>query len=107
MAASAPPSASVRHMGGGDELMPTYEYECEKCGQRFERFQNMSDSPVQRCPECRGKVRRLIGGGGAIIFKGSGFYETDYKKNRARPVCGSNRTCCGRNTQCDSPPCKE
>jgi putative FmdB family regulatory protein len=59
--------------------MPTYEYECTKCGYEFERFQNMSEEPLKRCPKCRCKVRRLIGSGAGIIFKGSGFYETDYR----------------------------
>ena len=60
--------------------MPTYEYECSKCGHAFERFQSMLDKPLQRCPECKGKVKRLLGTGSGIIFKGSGFYETDYKR---------------------------
>ena len=60
--------------------MPTYEYECSKCGV-FECFQSMSDQPLDRCPTCRSKVRRLIGTGAGIIFKGSGFYQTDYKKS--------------------------
>ncbi|MFW6151744.1 MAG: FmdB family zinc ribbon protein [Verrucomicrobiota bacterium] len=64
--------------------MPTYEYECSKCGHTFERFQNMSDEPLKRCPKCRCKVRRLLGVGAGIIFKGSGFYETDYKR-KERP----------------------
>lgn len=60
--------------------MPTYEYECPKCGHTFEKFQSMTDDPVKTCPECKGrKVRRLIGGGAAILFKGSGFYQTDYR----------------------------
>ena len=61
--------------------MPTYEYECTKCDHHFERFQGMTEEPVKRCPECRCKVRRLIGTGGGIIFKGSGFYETDYRSS--------------------------
>jgi putative FmdB family regulatory protein len=61
--------------------MPTYEYECEKCGHRFELFQSMSDAPRKRCPKCRGKVRRLIGTGAGMIFKGSGFYVTDYRSD--------------------------
>jgi putative FmdB family regulatory protein len=60
--------------------MPTYDYECEKCGHKFEHFQKMSDEPLRKCPECGKKVHRLIGGGTGIIFKGSGFYETDYRK---------------------------
>lgn len=60
--------------------MPTYEYECQKCRHQFEKFQSMKDKPLQKCPKCRGKVKRLLGAGAGIIFKGSGFYETDYKK---------------------------
>jgi len=59
--------------------MPTYEYECTKCGYTFEKFQRMSEEPLKRCPKCRCKVKRLIGSGAGIIFKGSGFYETDYR----------------------------
>jgi putative FmdB family regulatory protein len=61
--------------------MPTYEYECEKCGHRFELFQSMSEPRRKRCPKCRGKVRRLIGTGAGMIFKGSGFYVTDYRSD--------------------------
>lgn len=50
--------------------MPTYEYECKECGLRFERFQKMSDQPLRKCPECGGIVRRLIGAGSGIIFRG-------------------------------------
>ena len=60
--------------------MPTYEYECRKCGHRFEKFQSITAEPVKTCPQCRGKVARLLSGGAGIIFKGSGFYQTDYKK---------------------------
>lgn len=59
--------------------MPTYEYECTKCDHQFERFQSMKDEPLKRCPKCRCKVRRLLGSGAGIIFKGSGFYQTDYR----------------------------
>ena len=59
--------------------MPTYEYECKACGHRFEIFQNMSEAPIKTCPKCRKSVRRLIGGGAGIIFKGNGFYVTDSK----------------------------
>lgn len=61
--------------------MPTYEYQCTKCKYQFERFQSMRDEPVKRCPKCRCKVNRLIGTGSGIIFKGSGFYETDYRSS--------------------------
>jgi len=84
--------------------MPTYEYQCEACGHRFDRFQNMSDSPIKVCPECGGDVRRLIGTGAGILFKGSGFYATDYGSSSnsvaSRPSCGRNRPCCGRDVPC-------
>ncbi len=60
--------------------MPTYEYECDKCKIHLDIFQSMTDDPIKKCPECGGKFHRLIGMGSGIIFKGSGFYETDYKK---------------------------
>ena len=59
--------------------MPTYEYECNRCAHRFEVFQSMSEPPRKRCPRCRGGVRRLFGTGAGMIFKGSGFYVTDYR----------------------------
>ena len=61
--------------------MPTYEYKCLKCGAVFEVFQKMSDPPLEKCPKCGSEVKRLIGAGAGIVFKGSGFYETDYKHN--------------------------
>ena len=60
--------------------MPTYDYICKKCNQTFEYFQAMSDAPLENCPECQGKIRRLVSGGSGLIFKGSGFYYTDYVK---------------------------
>ncbi|MBM3276702.1 MAG: zinc ribbon domain-containing protein [Candidatus Handelsmanbacteria bacterium] len=61
--------------------MPTYEYQCQKCGTTFETFQSIKDAPLEKCTKkgCRGKVRRLIGAGGGLLFKGSGFYITDYR----------------------------
>lgn len=62
--------------------MPTYDYECQACGHRLELFQSMADKPKRKCPECgRMKLQRLIGSGGAILFKGSGFYTTDYRSD--------------------------
>lgn len=62
--------------------MPTYEYECEKCGNHFDVFQKMTDNPVSVCPKCAGPAGRLISAGSGIIFKGSGFYATDYKNKK-------------------------
>ena len=60
--------------------MPTYEYRCDACGNTFERFQSMSAAPIRKCPKCgKNKVRRLISAGAGLIFKGSGFYITDYR----------------------------
>jgi putative FmdB family regulatory protein len=60
--------------------MPTYEYECDACGHTFELFQPITAKPIRKCPECgKPRARRLIGAGAGIIFKGSGFYETDYR----------------------------
>ena len=60
--------------------MPTYDYKCDNCGYQYEVFQSMKDKLLKKCPECNeNKLRRLIGGGGGLIFKGSGFYLTDYK----------------------------
>ena len=62
--------------------MPTYDYKCESCKDIFEFFQNMSDKPLTKCPKCNNKVRRLVSGGSGLIFKGSGFYLTDYAKKK-------------------------
>ena len=72
--------------------MPTYEYECTKCAHVFERFQSMMDEPVKRCPKCRCKVRKLIGSGAGIIFKGSGFYQTDYRSKSYRDGASKEST---------------
>jgi putative FmdB family regulatory protein len=60
--------------------MPTYDYKCDACGRQFERFQSITASPLRKCPTCgKLKLRRLIGPGAGLIFKGSGFYITDYR----------------------------
>jgi putative FmdB family regulatory protein len=85
--------------------VPTYEYRCENCGYTFEKFQSMKDKPIAKCPTCGGKVQRLIGTGGGVIFKGSGFYATDYATHNS-PACGRDKPCCGRDTPCDKRPCE-
>ena len=85
--------------------MPTYDYHCDDCGHRFEQFQKMSDAPMKTCPECGGKVNRLIGTGAAVIFKSSGFHSTDCRDSRLS--CGRDRPCCGRDAPCDIRPCDE
>lgn len=74
--------------------MPTYDYSCDKCGHSYEKFQAMSSEPDTTCPECGGEVRRLIGSGAGVIFKGSGFYQTDYKKSqKPSSECSTCPTC--------------
>ena len=80
--------------------MPTYEYHCEKCKKDFELFQSMKDDPIATCPKdrCRqktwgkGKVRRLLGSGAGLIFKGSGFYTTDYRSEGYKQAAKSDST---------------
>jgi putative FmdB family regulatory protein len=74
--------------------MPTYEYKCLDCNYIFEEFQKMTDAPLTKCPKCNGKLKRLIGAGMAPIFKGSGFYETDYKKTTTNNIgkTGNSKT---------------
>lgn len=62
--------------------MPTYEYQCDACDHNFDEFQSMSEEPLKKCPKCKkSKLRRVFGTGAAILFKGSGFYETDYRSD--------------------------
>ena len=76
--------------------MPTYEYECDACGHAFEELQSITAPAIRKCPKCRKlRVRRIISGGAGLIFKGSGFYETDYKRPRrggAKPSSGESET---------------
>ncbi|MBB5350557.1 putative FmdB family regulatory protein [Haloferula luteola] len=89
--------------------MPNYDYQCETCGHRFEVFQKMNDPKLESCPQegCDGKVRRLLGTGSGLIFKGSGFYQTDYRsdsykagakgdgKSDPKPATGGGHSCGG------------
>ena len=85
--------------------MPTYDYECRECGHTFEAFQKMSDAPLDACVKCKGSVRRLIGGGAGIIFKGSGFYATDYRKKQpGEPKDKGAGSCPKANDSCGSCP---
>jgi len=90
--------------------MPTYEYECQKCGKVFEVFQKMKDAPLSSCLDenCKGKVKRLIGKGSGLIFKGAGFYATDYrsegyKKREKEERSSSTSSCnaCSRKEGCN------
>ncbi len=70
--------------------MPTYEYQCVKCEHRFEEFHGMSERPKLKCPKCKGRVERLISGGAGLLFKGSGFYITDYRSESYRQAAKSD-----------------
>ena len=77
--------------------MPTYDYHCPDCGHKFEKFQSITAAPIKECPKChKKKVHRLIGPGAGLIFKGSGFYITDYRsegyKEKAKAESGSGET---------------
>ena len=65
--------------------MPTYEYRCKNCGFEFEEFQSIVAESLSICPRCEGQIFRIISGGGGFVFKGSGFYETDYKRKTNEP----------------------
>ena len=72
--------------------MPTYEYECRDCNHEFELFQSITAKPITRCPKCKkNKVRRLIGRGSGIIFKGSGFYQTDYRSDHYKKQSAADK----------------
>ena len=64
--------------------MPTYEYQCDICQYSFEQFQSIKQNPLEKCPECGGKIKRLIGTGAGLIFKGAGFHATDYRSREYR-----------------------
>ena len=71
--------------------MPTYDYECAACGHTFELFQSITAARVRKCPVCgKRKVRRLLGAGAGVIFKGSGFYQTDYRSDSYRQAAGKD-----------------
>jgi len=73
--------------------MPTYDYECSACGHTFEKFQPITARPIRKCPKCgRLKVKRLIGTGSGIIFKGSGFYQTDYRSDSYRKAAEKDKS---------------
>ena len=73
--------------------MPTYDYVCDACDHKFELFQSIKDDPIKKCPECaKKKLRRLFGIGAAIVFKGSGFYQTDYRSDSYKKQAASEKS---------------
>lgn len=93
--------------------MPTYEYECLKCGKSHEAFQSITAKPLTKCPRprCGGRLKRLLGRGGGLLFKGSGFYITDYRtksyheaKKKDQPASSTTASSCTP-SGCDKPSC--
>lgn len=80
--------------------MPTYDYECDACGHELELFQSITEKPKRKCPACgRMKLRRLIGSGGAVIFKGSGFYQTDYRSESYKSAAKADKPASGNGSE--------
>lgn len=72
--------------------MPTYDYECDNCGHKFELYQGINDPKAKKCPACgKLKLRRLLGTGAAIVFKGSGFYQTDYRSEKYKQAAAADK----------------
>jgi putative FmdB family regulatory protein len=87
----------------GSTQMPTYEYACSKCGHHFDQFQSMRDEPLRKCPKChKMALKRLIGGGAGLIFKGSGFYITDYK-NKGMAKAAASESAPAASPKADKP----
>jgi putative FmdB family regulatory protein len=90
-------------------LMPTYEYECRKCGKRHEASQSIMAKPLTKCPKpkCGGRLKRLLGSGGGLLFKGSGFYATDHRSSGYKKQASEeSKSCSGEPKSC-SGPCSE
>ena len=86
--------------------MPTYDYVCAACNHEFELFQSMKDGVKRKCPECgRQKLRRLIGPGAAIVFKGSGFYQTDYRSESYKKAAAADKPPADKTATADKPKC--
>ncbi len=87
--------------------MPTYDYQCDSCGHQFEEFQSFSEKPLTTCPKCKKKkLQRLFGTGAAILFKGSGFYETDYRSDGYKAAAKADSDKSSTPAKTDSTPAK-
>jgi putative FmdB family regulatory protein len=79
--------------------MPTYEYHCDACEHNFDEFQSFSEEPLKKCPKCgRKKLRRVFGTGAAVLFKGSGFYETDYRSESYKSAAKADQEAAAKTT---------
>lgn len=90
--------------------MPTYQYKCSACDHAFEKYQSFSDDPIRVCPECgKEEVSKLISGGAGLVFKGGGFYETDYNRGngsdyKKKADADSGKTACAKDAPCGGNP---
>lgn len=76
--------------------MPTYDYVCDACEHKFEQFQSMTEDVLTKCPKCKKKkLRRLFGAGAAVVFKGSGFYQTDYRSESYKKSAAADKSSSG------------
>jgi putative FmdB family regulatory protein len=83
--------------------MPTYEYHCDACGHQFDEFQSITADPLKKCPECKkNKLRRAFGTGAAVLFKGSGFYETDYRSESYKSAAKAEQDAATKTSSTDS-----
>jgi putative FmdB family regulatory protein len=89
-----------------EAMMPTYEYECETCGLRFERRLAITEQAITECPECRGKIFQRISGGSGFIIKGNSKKQMGMENGNCS-LEALGRTCCGREERCGKPPCEE
>jgi len=71
--------------------MPTYQYRCSKCNHEFEEYQSITEEPLTICPECKAEIHRLISGGAGLLFKGSGFYTTDYRSKEYKASAAKDK----------------
>ena len=92
----------------GDEFMPTYDYECSSCGKAFERFQPITAKLIRVCPACGNRtLKRLIGTGAGIIFKGSGFYQTDYRSKSYEKAAQKDKPATDKSDKTSANTCKD
>ena len=87
--------------------MPTYEYQCSQCSHRFEAFQSITADPLTECPKCKGAIHRVISSGGGLIFKGSGFYITDYRSESYKKAADKEKGSSDSKTKDEKKPKKE
>jgi putative FmdB family regulatory protein len=87
--------------------MPTYQYRCSHCGHQFEEYQSITDDPLKVCPKCGEAPHRVITGGGGFLFKGTGFYKTDYRSKDYKSKADADKSSASSTSSTDSTPAKK